>query len=304
MEPVARRTKVTFTRPVVRPVVPEEDEDVRVYVAAPIDGLGTFDLGSVPASVTPPKSWRKAAWFATGSSAAVVVGLLFAGSLLVGKPVNEQSSQGGWPGYRGGSPLMSEEQQVGQPTSPNGGSGGKPSKDPKAANGPVVDDRSPSRETTPATTDDTAAPSTAPSTGATSGKPSTGKSSTPASSEPPQKPPISAAQRTNPNPSPWYSFPPDAQTMGNNSEKFLNTVTTDPAAASSVTTGDLHNQGPQALRQRYSDVAYFEVKKIVIDQQRGVTVNTVEVTHQDGTKTLEQKTLSFGDDDKIESDGQ
>jgi hypothetical protein len=58
--------------------------------------------------------------------------------------------------------------------------------------------------------------------------------------------------------------------MGDNSEKFFNTVTTDPATASSVTTGELHDQGPQALAERYSGIAYFEVKKITIDQQRAV----------------------------------
>ena len=97
---------------------------------------------------------------------------------------------------------------------------------------------------------------------------------------------------------------PDAQTMGDNSEKFFNTVTTDPATASSVTTGQLHDQGPQALAQRYAGIAYFEVRKVSIDQQRGVTVNTVEVTHTDGTKKTEVRTLTFGEGDKITADGQ
>src|SRR5262245_59548443 len=42
----------------------------------PATGLRTFDLGNVPASVTPPRSWRRAAWFAVGTSAAVVLGLI------------------------------------------------------------------------------------------------------------------------------------------------------------------------------------------------------------------------------------
>jgi hypothetical protein len=71
-----------------------------------------------------------------------------------------------------------------------------------------------------------------------------------------------------------------------------------------VTTGELHDQGPGALAERYSGIAYFEVKRVSIDQQRGVTVNTVEITHDDGTKTIEQRTLTFGDGDKITSDGQ
>jgi hypothetical protein len=91
--------------------------------------------------------------------------------------------------------------------------------------------------------------------------------------------------------------------MGDNTEKFFNTVAEDPNAAATVTTGKLRDEGPQALARRYADVAYFEVKDIYIDQNRRITVNTVEVTHDDGTKTIEQRTLTFGDDAKISSDG-
>jgi len=70
-----------------------------------------------------------------------------------------------------------------------------------------------------------------------------------------------------------------------------------------VPAGRPDHGGPQALAARYAGIAYFEVKKISIDQQRGVTVNTVEVTHTDGTKTIEQRTLTFGDGDKIADDG-
>src|SRR5699024_5173020 len=56
-------------------------------------GLEVFDLGSVPASVTPPRTWRRAAWFATVSSGSVV-GLLFAGAFLLGHQP-EQDQQAG-----------------------------------------------------------------------------------------------------------------------------------------------------------------------------------------------------------------
>jgi hypothetical protein len=48
----------------------------------PVGGLHKFDLGMVPASVTPPRTWRQAAWFAIASSAAALGGLVFATSLL------------------------------------------------------------------------------------------------------------------------------------------------------------------------------------------------------------------------------
>jgi hypothetical protein len=292
----ARRTRVSLAAPQPRGAEPEDD-DVRIYAAPPIDGLGVggFTIGSVPASVTPPKTWKKAAWFATGASGAVVVGLLFAGSYLVGKPTMDQAVQGAWPGYQG-APTVIDPTGETEPPSRQGGSAPGPDDSTPAPDqpagrtssgggaGPV--DGVPQPPRTGGTTDSETVGTTAPSAR-------------------PQKPPVTPAQRENPVKPPWwYSFPPDAQTMGDNSEKFFNTVTTDPAAASSVTTGELHDQGPQALAERYADVAYFEVRKVSIDQQRGVTVNTVEITHTDGTKTIEERTLTFGDGDKIAADGQ
>lgn len=48
----------------------------------PVGGLHKFDLGMVPASVTPPRTWRQAAWFAIASSAAALGGLVFVTSWL------------------------------------------------------------------------------------------------------------------------------------------------------------------------------------------------------------------------------
>lgn len=48
----------------------------------PVGGLHKFDLGMVPASVTPPRTWRQAAWFAIASSAAALGGLMFITTLL------------------------------------------------------------------------------------------------------------------------------------------------------------------------------------------------------------------------------
>ncbi|MFD5092295.1 hypothetical protein ACFWMR_16965 [Amycolatopsis thailandensis] len=294
----AQRTKVTLTAPAPRRPEPvETDDDVRVYLAPPLDGLSTFDLGSVPASVTPPKTWRKAAWFAAAASALVVVGLLFAGSFLVGKPAPEQQSQGGWPGYRGGSPLTNEGLAGNPTTQPQGGAAGNPSD--SATDSSSQDDRSSSNSGTPSDDESTGDGETRPGAG---GPVTTGRPATSSSARPPQKPPVMPADRTTTT-SPWYASQPDAQAMGDHTETFLNSVTTNPQQAAAVTSGGLREEGAQGLRERYADVAYFEVKKVSIDQRRGVTVNTVEVTHKDGTKTMEQRTFTFGDDDKIVDDG-
>ncbi len=297
-EKAARRTKVTLTAPAPRRPAPMEttDDDIRVYLAPPVDGLSTFDLGSVPASVTPPKTWRKAAWFAAAASALVVVGLLFAGSFLVGKPASEQQSQGGWPGYRGGSPLTNEGLAGNPTTPPPGGAAGNPSGSERDS--ATRDDRSSAHSGSAAEDDATGSGGSRPDSGGpvTTGQPA------PSASRQPQKPPVMPADRTTTS-SHWYASQPDAQAMGDNTELFLNTVTTNPHEAATVTSGGLHEEGAQGLRERYADVAYFEVKKVSIDQRRGVTVNSVEVTHKDGTKTMELRTLTFGDDDKIVDDG-
>ncbi|WP_244223893.1 hypothetical protein [Amycolatopsis circi] len=303
-----RRQRITLGEPAVstREKQEHQDDEVRVYAAPLLDGLGTFDLGSVPASVTPPKTWRKAAWFATGASGAVVVGLLFAGTFLVGGPTTTTTDAvggGGWPGRQnGGNPNLSALIPNGQ----HGGVGGNgPHSGASTSPDGVTSDNGthPQQDSSPsssASSDsaDVTTPS-GPGTGSRTSAPTTTDS--PSSSEPPEKPPVTPAQRETKEP-PVYTAA-DPNTMGNNSEKFFNNVTTDPSAASSVTSGDLKQQGPQGLRKRYANVAYFEVKKVTIDPQHGTTVNTVEVTHQDGSKSTEQQTLTFDDNGKITDDG-
>ncbi|MFD2466715.1 hypothetical protein [Amycolatopsis silviterrae] len=311
LNPVAdeppRRQRVTLREPAVSPREKEEqqDDEVRVYAAPLLDGLGTFDLGSVPASVTPPKTWRKAAWFATGASGAVVVGLLFAGTFLVGGPTTTTTDAvgGGWPGRQnGGNPNLSA-------LLPNGQHGGVGGNVPRSGTSTSPDGVTSDNGTHPqqgagassSASSSSAGETTAssPGTGSTSSAPTTTDS--PSSSEPPEKPPVTPAQRETKEP-PYYTAN-DPNKMGNNSETFFNNVTTDPSKASSVTSGDLKQEGSQGLRKRYSDVAYFEVKKVTIDPEHGTTVNTVEVTHQDGSKSTEQRTLTFDDNGKITDDG-
>jgi hypothetical protein len=48
------------------------------------DTLGELDLAIVPVSVTPPRTWRRAAWFAVGASCGVLTMLAFAAVRLAG----------------------------------------------------------------------------------------------------------------------------------------------------------------------------------------------------------------------------
>lgn len=298
-----RRAKVTLA-----PHSRQDGNDVRVYVAPPEAGLGKFDLGTVPASVTPPRSWRKAAWFATVSSGGVVVALLFAGSFLVSQPSGDQAIEG-WTDRRGSQPTVNGEAfldtSTNAPTTTQAPATSPPPSSPPEFDpvaGPLSDDLPDARPgggTTPSAPGNSPNVPTGPVSTPTSSTPG---SSTPTTTRPPQKPPIEPAQRTY-APETFPALQPDPDTMGDRSEAFLNKVTEDPAAAAELTTGQLREQGAAGLQRRYADIAYFQVKTVHIDRDEGVTVNTVKTVRQDGSASSQRRTLSFGDDAKIESDG-
>ena len=80
---------------------------------SPAGGLHKFDLGMVPASVTPPATWRRAAWFAVASSAAALGGLLLVSSAVVGNSTKVESLPKG-----GGDPQLDPYYLSGDPTRP------------------------------------------------------------------------------------------------------------------------------------------------------------------------------------------
>lgn len=280
-----QRTKVTLA-PAVQPT-----DDVRVYLAPPLDGLDAFDLGSVPASVTPPRSWRKAAWFATVSSGGVAVALLLAGSYMVGQPVNPPVAQEGWVGLNAKPPVVHDDGFASEDPSQRRSDAQRSSSVPQRIADVVGVHPSESNGRTP---------SDGPSSPPVSGVPSTtpGGPTTPAE---PQKPPPTAAPRETRSDA-VYRFPPDAETMGNRSEIFFNEITENPERAHEQTGGEMYAEGSDAIAQRYADIAYFEVQHIYIDQKSRETVNTVKVVYVDGTTTTEQRTLQFEEGDRITRD--
>lgn len=292
-ENTIRRTRVTLT-----PTEPRRSEP-RIYYAPPKDGLSTFDLGTVPASVTPPRSWRKAAWFATVSSGGVVVALLVAASYVVGQqPPQDQVAIENWTGLRGENPPPLHEEGFAAPqerttTTTAPGSSSNVIAD-RAAVLPSTSMVLPSQAPQPTTAPDaTGAPSPT-----TSAAPS---SSAPTTTAEPQKPPPSPAERETRSDY-FYRFPPDAETMGDRSEIFLNQITENPEKAHEQTGGDLYAEGADAIAARYSHIAYFEIEHIYIDQRNRVTVNTVKVVFEDGTTERQQRTLRFEEGDKITDD--
>lgn len=286
-EPV-KRTKVTLTPP----PEPRHDE-VRVYAAPPPDGLSKFDLGSVPASVTPPRSWRKAAWFAATSSGGVVVALLVAGSYLVSTPSQPTAKEGNWPDLQGVQPYF-DQQGMSDSTArpaPRSLDGNKSSAKQRITD--LAGVSSGVSSTLPQLS--TSARPTAPGTTTSPGAPST------TTTYEPQKPAPSPAERE--TKSPGFGFYADPEVMGDRSERFLNAITEDPDAARQETGGSLYAEGSDNMAADYEDIAYFEVDHIYIDQQNRQTINSVTVVYKDGTREQQQRTLRFEDGDKITSDG-
>ncbi|WP_019816435.1 prolipoprotein diacylglyceryl transferase, partial [Saccharomonospora saliphila] len=288
-----RRIKVTLTPPAPDPERPTDPGRAVPSPSVP-DGLGKFDLGSVPASVTPPTTWRRAAWFAGLSSTAVVVALLVAGTVLVGGTDEQSRAAEGWPDRTGrlsiapdqGSPA---DARVGDDDA-RGGDTAVPGSD--AADETATEDRRAALRA--AHTTDTAPEPAEQRSGDTDGG---GPTTSPAPSKPPVTPAsTSAAPRVL-----WASH--DTETLARRSQDYFNLVTEDPSAAHDLTTGELAELGPEGLAERYADIAYFEVREVYIDAGEGITHNTVRVTYPDGSTAEETRTLEFGDDDRIAAEG-
>lgn len=295
----------------------EQGEDSRILVASGAEGLGRFDLGTVPASVTPPPTWRKAAWFASLSSGAVVVALLVAGTLFVG-PGNPTNTAEGWPDRHGAvAPLIPDDTTdrggrqapEGSDDSSDSSDSSQPSDSSEAAR--TSDESSSAGGDTPNTADPLRNPpgqSSSPSASETP-DPSAPSESAPGSSGPsspssstPTKPPSTPAPTETATPV-YFSNSHDPEVMAKRSQAFLDQVTEDPQAAHELTSGQLREQGPQRLERAYAGIAYFEVTHIYIDQNEGVTENTVRVTYEDGSTEEQTRQLTFDDDEKISADG-
>ena len=253
----------------------------------PATGLRTFDLGNVPASVTPPRSWRRAAWFAVGTSAAVVLGLTVAAAELMGRPVNDTGLIDALPALPSGpltiAPLPGELTTT--PTTPH------PHPTTSSQDKP---DTTSSAPASPPPMDTVIDGTTSHPEPGTSG-PGTG-TTTPAPTTPSQP-----ARRTV---GPAPVTPTDPQAMGDRTEKYFTLVTTDPAAAHAMTTGGMAREGEEGIEARYAGVRRVEVQDITIDRNNAVTTSTIKIVRDDGTETVEHRQLTFtwGGDPKITDD--
>jgi hypothetical protein len=250
----------------------------------PASGLRKFDLGTVPASVTPPRSWRRAAWFAVGTSAAVVLGLAVASAELMGRPVNG-SYIDALPAYPSG-PMTLAKLPNQQTTDVPGASHTNKNQPTSSGTEPTSTEQSaaPPRDTVIGNTTDPQPEEPASEEG-------TSTTTTPVE---PARVTVGAAPVTPTNP----------QAMGDRTEEYFKLVTSDPAAAHAMTTGGMAREGAEGIEARYDGVERVEVQDITIDQGQGVTTSTVKVVHKDGSETVEERQLTFtwGGDPKITED--
>jgi hypothetical protein len=220
-------------------------------------GLRKFNIGLVPASVTPPRTWRLAAWFSVLSSAGVLVGLAVAAASLVG--TNGPAERIGLPGYPTDVPLLTGFATT--PPPPTHSTARRPAAE-AVANGLV------------AASGQRAAPDGSPvhRTGGTPGPDTSPVVTTvPAAAQPVV----------------------DAETIAENTELFYEGVAASSDSALTLLSDAFRAAGEVLLEEEFADVSLIEVREITVDPTRGVTVSTLDVTRKDGSRTTQKRELVF-----------
>ncbi|SDP90923.1 hypothetical protein SAMN05192558_12251 [Actinokineospora alba] len=271
----------------IHPAGPEEETDVLPVIAglfpdAPATGLAKFDLGSIPASVTPPRTWRHAAWFAVAATLLVMVGLTYAAVTLVTNPRKPEvvDALPGLPSYPGlplelpGDALVSE-----RPSAPAPSSAAPTTASAKPSDRQQLTAPPPGR---PTQAPPAATPTAAPPTTTAAASPTRTTVQTPVLVGPVA----------------------DPEKIGDRTETYFAQVTQDPDAAYSMTTGQARYDGQEELERRYADVTRIEVQRMTIDANRSKTFSTLRLIRKDGSVVTEERELVFtySSDPKITSD--
>ncbi|WP_130345560.1 hypothetical protein [Herbihabitans rhizosphaerae] len=258
-------------------------------------GLRGFDLGTVPASVTPPPSWRRAAWFAVSASVAVVIGLAVAAAALVGKQREPQvlDALPGLPTPQMLNPIPTDGVLEGSST--GRGSSSRSSSGSTTTSSPTDD---PSLLTSGSPGSIVHLPGGGTTIITSGSRPTGGTSSTTGSPTRPATPP----SRSTTNAYPFEVT--DAKKVGDKTEQYYMAVTDNPDAAYAMTTGQMRSEGKEALRKKYANVSRVEVKKIIIDPSTSTSRSVVRIVKKDGTAHTEERELRFstGNDPKISSE--
>jgi hypothetical protein len=254
-------------------------------------GLRMFNLGTIPASVTPPRSWRRAAWFTILASAGALMGLLVIGSMLVG-PVRATNQFDSMPNFPSGSPLA---------TIPGRTSESRP--------GPHTSRSTDSAITTSGADRIADVGDTAPLSvgrghsggGSGSGSPSRPGGSAPVSSRAPVVPTLPVVTTMPSDGEPVV----DPVKLIKRTQTFFAEVTSNAKAAADLTYDTIHDDAVAVIHQKYGDVSSIQVKSISLDPTSGLTISVLRVLKKDGSTSTSQTTLQFTltGDPKIENPG-
>jgi hypothetical protein len=230
-------------------------------------GLRMFDLGTIPASVTPPRTWRRAAWFTIVASAAALLGLLAVGTMLVG-------------------PMRSADRFDALPVFPSGA--------PLAAIGGARSVRPVSASLRPAT-------STVAEVGKLTPRRYVGRPTTVAGPTAPVIATLPVAVGTVPGGEPVI----DPTKLLKQTRTFFAEVTSNAQAAADLTDRTVRDDATALIRQKYGDVSTIQIQSITLDPTNGLTVSLLRVVAKDGTTSTERTTLHFTltDDPKITNPG-
>lgn len=227
-------------------------------------GLRMFNLGSIPASVTPPRSWRRAAWFTVVASVAALAGLLAVGAVLVCPPQQDRRLLA-LPYFPDGTPLASIGGGVGTPRSSANGTGRPVT---------VTADSDMAADTV-----GTAAVVTARRGGTRMASPSSApvvvtlpSAVTTAVGGEPVVDPVALIKRT---------------------QTFFKEVTSNAKAAADLTSDTLHDDALALIHQKYGNISAIKVQSISLDPNSGLTVSVLRVVDKDGTTTTRRTTLQF-----------
>ncbi|MFD7653090.1 hypothetical protein ACFV4N_03820 [Actinosynnema sp. NPDC059797] len=242
-------------------------------------GLRKFNIGLVPASATPPGTWKRAAWFAVLSSAGVLVGLALAASKLVG--TGEPAERVGLPGYPTGVPLLPGFATETPPP--------RATPAPHTPGTPAPNTRVPERVDEP---EELRAPE---AERRAAGGESPEEPAGPATAGPATTGPAARTGLPEVTTVPRGDGPPlvDGAAIATRTEKFYEAAVLDSGTAMAMVSDSFRPGAEELLAQQFADVSLIEVTAIQVDPTKGVTLSTLQVTRKDGAKVTEERQLEF-----------
>ena len=276
----------------------------RHNASAARSGLLGFDLGRIPAPVTPPRSSKHAGWFAAASSMIAGATLALLTSTLVGPPLAFRTVEA-LPGL----PRMRLDAAAPLPDL-----AGSTSTRASSASGGRAPEHGPS--STPVPTGVIGVPVLAVAVGAPPevrptehNRPSPARPGSSGTKPADQAVPVAPIRETRPAEAvPDFAVagqqPSDPDLLGDRAEAFYRLLITNPAAAYEMTSGTLRQRGMTAFRQHYSNMVRIEIKKLTVSPAETTVAGLVVVTYDTGARITENRMIKFsgGDNPLINSE--